>query len=849
MLAIVSVPSVAMLVAGACLFGYLISDGLHVRGFAEDVRRALGPTTAFIASAEEERRLTLQSLSQPAQTRADLEEQRRRVDAALTDLSAANARLARDASADMRASLRAFNRASHRLNDVRHRVDNGQIDVPEAYAFYNDLLARCGATIQDIARSAASAQVGFEQLIAYNLFTAAEAMSRAHAIAVRAVSSGLDPDQMHELAHELGAYHGQLEALVPEMTQQEQGTYAALKTTPAWQQLAVDDEFVMNHDDDFQADHGRTRGMAVPFNTTDWENAAHQLSQGLMGLYVSHSTYAADLGTASGRRALVTSVLLGAGIVLLVAGVLVVAVRLSRRLIHRLTRLREETLDMADRRLPDLVRRLGEGESVDLETEVPWLDHGEDEIGQVAKAFNAAQRSAIAATAREAETREGVRAVFLNIAHRTQVIVHRQLKVLDQAQRSLEDPDQLQLLFQLDHLATRGRRNAENLIILGGGQAGRQWRNPVSVREVVRGAIAETEHYMRINTVRLPDVAVSGVAVADLVHLLAELLDNATSFSPPHSLIEVRGNAVGRGVVIEIEDQGLGIDPDHLERFNAMLQDPPDFSVMALSEEPRIGLFVVARLASRHGIKVTLRESASDGIRATVLLPTGILAGAATPAIPPAARPDARAAVAISPAPADERPAVRRRVPPPALEPALLPTLVREAPLGAGEYPVDGYSPAAVGAIPASRPAGASESGTASGSAGESADVSAADASRERPAESPDRAAEPDGAEVAGTPDEVGGATGVRGRVLDHLAPLPRRVRQRNLAPQLLANGSAAGGAQTGESSGRTAEHSRSRMAAFQQGTRRARAGEPEPTPARAEARVDEGDDGESQRR
>jgi hypothetical protein len=231
----------------------------------------------------------------------------------------------------------------------------------------------------------------------------------------------------------------------------------------------------------------------------------------------------------------------------------------------------------------------------------------------------------VAAAVQEAKTREGINAVFLNIARRSQTIVHHQLQVLDSAERAVDNPDQLQLLFQLDHSTTRERRNAENLIILGGGQLARQWRNSVSLVEIVRSAVAEAEQYTRVTIARVPDVLVDGQAVADLVHLLAELVDNATSFSPPGSPIEVRGNPVGKGVVVEVEDQGLGIEADRREDLNKMFRDPPDFGIMALLDDPRVGFFVVARLAHQHGIRVSLTESTYGGVRAGVVIPSALI--------------------------------------------------------------------------------------------------------------------------------------------------------------------------------------------------------------------------------
>jgi signal transduction histidine kinase len=315
------------------------------------------------------------------------------------------------------------------------------------------------------------------------------------------------------------------------------------------------------------------------------------------------------------------------GVLLLLLGVvvLVVTTRASSRLIARLRRLREETLSLSRERLPGVVARLRQGEQVDVSAEVVPLDLGQDEIGQVADAFNQAQETAIAAAVGEAAARSGLRTVFINIAHRSQGIVHRQLSLLDKAERAQEDPDQLALLFELDHLTTRARRNAENLIVLGGGQAGRQWRNPVPLVQVVRGAISEAHEYVRVSVGPLPQTDIVGGAVADLSHVIAELVDNATTFSPPTSRVEVRGNVVGRGIVLEIEDQGLGLEPAQLEQLNQMLHEPPDFQAMALSIEPRLGIFVVAQLAARQGIRVTLSPSpAYGGTKAVLLVPADL---------------------------------------------------------------------------------------------------------------------------------------------------------------------------------------------------------------------------------
>ncbi|HEX2301220.1 MAG TPA: ATP-binding protein, partial [Pseudonocardiaceae bacterium] len=370
----------------------------------------------------------------------------------------------------------------------------------------------------------------------------------------------------------------------------------------------------------------RNSAPQLPLSLPDWQNAARASatalsSMGLGGLGIQ----AAATEEERADSALNSSLIAALAMLVIIVVVTVIAVRLSNRLARRLIRLRSETLRLADERLPLVVQRLRAGERIDVAAEVPDLDHGQDEIGQVAAAFNKAQQTAVAAAVQEAKTREGINAVFLNIARRSQAIVHRQLQVLDTAERASDDPDQLELLFQLDHSTTRERRNAENLIILGGGQLGRQWRNPVALIDIVRSAVAEAEQYTRVTINQVPNVLVDGRAVADLIHLLAELIDNATSFSPPGSRIEVRGNPVGRGVVVEVDDQGLGIEPERRHALNEMFRNPPDFGLMALSDDARIGFFVVAHLAHQHGIRVSLMESIYGGVRAGVLIPTRLM--------------------------------------------------------------------------------------------------------------------------------------------------------------------------------------------------------------------------------
>ncbi|MEV5971304.1 nitrate- and nitrite sensing domain-containing protein [Streptomyces sp. NPDC051921] len=324
------------------------------------------------------------------------------------------------------------------------------------------------------------------------------------------------------------------------------------------------------------------------------------------------------------------SVLLKAG----VAGVLgfvallvsvIVSVRVGRELVRDLRRLRKEAQEVSGVRLPSVMRRLAAGEHVDVETEVPHLRYEDDEVGQVGQALNTLQRAAVEAAVKQADMRRGVAEVFVNLARRNQVLLHRQLTLLDTMERRTEDTDELADLFRLDHLTTRMRRHAEGLVILSGAAPSRQWRKPVQLMDVVRAAVAEVEDYERIEVRRLPRLGVGGPAVADLTHLIAELLENATVFSPPHTAVQVLGERVANGFTLEIHDRGLGMNPDALLDANLRLAETPEFE---LSDTDRLGLFVVSRLAQRQNVRVSLQPSPYGGTTAVVFIPAALLTDA-----------------------------------------------------------------------------------------------------------------------------------------------------------------------------------------------------------------------------
>jgi signal transduction histidine kinase len=329
-------------------------------------------------------------------------------------------------------------------------------------------------------------------------------------------------------------------------------------------------------------------------------------------------------------------------------------VRFGRRISRELTSLQGAALELATNRLPRVVERLSQGEEVDVAAEAAPPAAGRiAEIAKVAVAFSLVQHTAVEAAVGQARLRRGVSQVFRNLAWRSQSLLHRQLAMLDAMERRSTEPETLAELFQLDHLTTRMRRNAEGLIILAGSVPGRGWRDPVPVIDVLRGAIAEVENYTRVNVITESGEAIAGAAVADVIHLLAELIENATAYSPPSTEVTVKAGGVANGFVVEVEDRGIGISAHELAAVNERLANPPEFD---LAESDRLGLFVVARLAAKHLIKITLRPSPYGGTTAIVLLPHTIViardpldtgtAGALRGELPPSAAATPRAAVA-----------------------------------------------------------------------------------------------------------------------------------------------------------------------------------------------------------
>jgi signal transduction histidine kinase len=364
-----------------------------------------------------------------------------------------------------------------------------------------------------------------------------------------------------------------------------------------------------------------------PSLSIDVSNWYEKASTMLQGMRVAELELAAQVRDRAGalhddarrRAAMDAGVVLGVLVL-----TLVLALTVARSLVRPLRQLQAAATEVAFR-LPDTVQRLRSTARSDLDAEVePVTVRSSDEVGEVASAFNSVHREAVRVAVEQALLRKNVSTIFVNLSRRTQSLVERQLRLIDDLEVNEEDNDSLGNLFQLDHLATRMRRNAENLLVLAGADSGRRWSQPVVLLDVLRAATAEVEQYPRVAQTYVTTRKIDGRAVGDVVHLIAELLENALEFSSPETQVVVSARSLhgDAGVMIEIEDHGIGMSADELAMANERLATSAEFDV---SLSRMMGLYVVGKLSARHDIRVQLRHSGSGGVTAQIHLPSTIV--------------------------------------------------------------------------------------------------------------------------------------------------------------------------------------------------------------------------------
>jgi signal transduction histidine kinase len=515
-----------------------------------------------------------------------------------------------------RTAERALLSQLRQLGTLRQEVDSGSWSAAAAFQGYSDIIDAEFQLFYAQDKDREGSSLGIESVGAINASYSLEMAVREMALTggALAVSQGvMSPDARQLFTASMASRRVLLTSGMSLFPPSYRAGYDAATSSPMYKQfVAMEDQIAAS-----------TGSGPVPVDPKSWQAVSGQYEQVMLGIQTANAgRFQAQ--SADSSNSLLTQAVLAGGVGLLAVIVsLFLLVWFGRKFTGDLTKLNDSVRGMADERLPRVVDRLRRGEDVDVLAESPPPPaSGIREISQIADSFGTVQQAAVVAAVDQARLRKGVNQVFLNISMRNQSLLHRQLGMLDAMERQTSDPGALADLFRLDHLTTRMRRHAESLIILSGSTPGRGWREPVPIVDVLRAAVAEVEDYVRVDVLSESRDLVAGNAVNDVIHLVAELVENASVFSPPNTRIEVRADRVGTGLVAEIEDRGLGLSPSELADINRRLASPPEFD---LANSEQLGLFVVARLAARHGIRVTLRESVYGGTTAIVVAPFGVI--------------------------------------------------------------------------------------------------------------------------------------------------------------------------------------------------------------------------------
>ncbi|MEV7008804.1 nitrate- and nitrite sensing domain-containing protein [Streptosporangium sp. NPDC051022] len=506
-----------------------------------------------------------------------------------------------------------FNEVMNRLNaleSIRAKVDNGRIGLvglSRDFSLVPEALNRLFSTM-----SLNNDLPLYQQSRSLNMVTyAKDLFSRERALATGALAMGraLAPSEL-KLFNELAINRGfLLEQYLPELEPRLRQPFGGMMTSTIYTRYTGYEETLQE---------GETVALS------DWRSAGDDLEVVYERALTAVSLSLADRAAPSAATTFTRAGIAGAlGLVAVVASLLV-SYRVGSGLTRELAGVRRAAMEVAEIRLPRVMEKLRRGENVDVSAEAPPLEPlgSTAEIHDVAAAFDSVQDRAVRSAVEQAKLREGVAQSFRNLARRSQSLLQRQLKLLDGMQKQAEDPAALENLFLLDHLTTRMRRHAEGLVILSGGAAGRKWRSSVLMEDVLRGAAAQVEDYARVRIYPMAGSTLVGSAVADMMHLFAEIIENATVFSPPGGEVSIRGELVGRGFAIEIEDRGLGMTAEKRASINERLASPPEFDP---AETDRLGFAVVGLLAARYGVSVTLRPSPYGGTGVVVLLPENLL--------------------------------------------------------------------------------------------------------------------------------------------------------------------------------------------------------------------------------
>ncbi|MGI8449165.1 MAG: nitrate- and nitrite sensing domain-containing protein [Streptosporangiaceae bacterium] len=602
---------------------YVFATFLTARGAvnlsqATTIKSATGePAGAFLSQLDAERPLAMVYLSSPTGANlATLQFQQNRTAATATALRAAlnSPSTMSNATAPEKQAIATLLNDVKGLPALRAQVRSQIIGKSRALDEYDTIVADGYAVIDQAILEQTNASLVTQALAFVRMGRSEDLMLQESAILSGDLAARSFPAADRQLFTQLvGARRALYAQTLPDLRPQYRAYYTRDVSPQASTALTGLENQLMSDT--------RT-GSPPPVLPQQWEAAVGGVAAGLSKAGTQASNQITAQASTNSHNTYLELILAGGlGLLAVILSILVSLV-VGRGLVRELAALRQAALELAHKRLPDVVKRLAAGQDVDLTEEAPELPASSDEIGQVRQAFAAVQQTAVEAAVGQARLRQGISDIFRNLARRSQSLLHRQLALLDAMERRAREPEELEDLFRIDHLTTRMRRHAESLIILSGDSPARAWRRPVPFVDVLRAAVAEVEDYTRIKVASNTRAAITGPAVADVIHMIAELAENAVVFSPPNTPVLISGDVVGRGFAVEIEDRGLGLSEERRAELNDLLENPPPFD---LSGSDQLGLFVASQLARKHNIRISLRGSPYGGTTAIVLIPTALV--------------------------------------------------------------------------------------------------------------------------------------------------------------------------------------------------------------------------------
>ena len=617
--ALIAVPLLTAVVLGALTISRNVSTW-QTAGRVQHLAQLNSAVVKYIAAVEDERDYSVASTANRGAYSARLSTARRVTDDAAAEVAVLADGITVGAGYQLAAvqAVNAVQVSAKTLPYVRQAVADPRFPMTGIMQVYTVNVIQPANTFASIvANEAGNTDLRHDVISLGSLLQAQDAKSVQRALLLRAVSfpqPTLSPDDVASLQQAIQQEKADLDNFKASVDPAEQQNYTNTVTGPQVDIAATQETNALALLPGASSAHPLTpanaRTLSAANVNRDWSFTVGKVRRVTGELTDNISTQANASRNNASTSLLVTSLVT----LLLLALVALVSTIVARSLIRPLRKLRSDALDVAGHRLPEMVRRLSQSEGADEGVEIePIGVTSTDEIGEVARAFDQVHHEAVRLAADEAMLRSNLNAMFTNLSRRSQSLIERQLSLIDSLEQSEQDPGRLSSLFRLDHLATRMRRNSENLLVLAGHEVNRRWSQPVPLVDVLRAATSEIEQYERVVLNVQPGIVVVGQAVNDVVHLVAEIVENATTFSPEDTQVYVSGQPLSSGgVLLDITDNGVGVSDQEMSHANWRLDNPP---VVDVAVSRRMGLFVVGRLAARHGVRVRLRHAQSGEVQ------------------------------------------------------------------------------------------------------------------------------------------------------------------------------------------------------------------------------------------